>query len=127
MDTACGIRKEPMPLNGTDYDTPDGTCVRDYLHIDDIAEAHVLALEKIDTITGVFNLGIGRGYSNREVIQTVEKVTGKPVPVVESPRRQGDPPILVSDSTRARNLLGWTPKYTTLEQMIETMWKYENL
>jgi UDP-glucose 4-epimerase len=125
LDTASMVRKEPMPLNGTDYDTPDGTCVRDYLHIDDIAEAHVLALENLDTVTGPFNLGIGRGYSNLEVIQTVEKVTGKSVQFTASPRRQGDPPILVSDSTRARNVLGWSPKYTTLEQMLETSWRYE--
>jgi len=125
MDTACKIRPE-MPLNGTDFDTPDGTCVRDYLHVDDVAEAHVLALQN-ETMTGAFNLGIGKGYSNREVIQTVERVTKRPVPVVESSRRLGDPDTLIADSSLARAFLNWKPKFTDLEAMIESAWRYENL
>jgi len=123
LDVATG-QYSSMPLNGTDFDTPDGTCIRDYIHVDDIAQAHLNALEHPEA-QGVFNLGIGQWYSNREVIQAVERVTGRPVAVREGPRRPGDPRALVADSAKAQRDLGWRPRYTSLEQMIETCWKWE--
>lgn len=123
MDVARG-RLPSMPLNGTDYQTSDGTCVRDYVHVDDIAMAHCLALEN-KNIKGVFNLGIGTWYSNREVIATVEHVTGKQVTVVEGPRRPGDPRALVANSDKAQLEISWRPQYKSLEAMIESAWRYE--
>lgn len=125
MDVARGLAAE-MPLNGTDWPTRDGTCERDYIHVDDIATAHCLALEN-PSANGIFNLGIGHGYSNRQVIATVEQVSGRPIHVVERPRRPGDPPVLVADSTKAQRDLGWRPHYTTLEAMVETCVQYERL
>jgi UDP-glucose 4-epimerase len=122
LDVARG-RLPSMPLNGTDYQTPDGTCVRDYLHVDDVAEAHVLALERPD-LQGVYNLGIGRGYSNREVIETARRVSGREILTVEQPRRPGDPAQLVADPTKCVTA-GWQPRYTSLEEMIQTAWSYE--
>src|SRR5205807_1322934 len=110
---------------GADYPTPDGTCVRDYIHVDDLASAHLLALEKLEPGKGLrYNLGTGRGYSVREVIRTVEEVTGKPVPVKEGPRRPGDPPVLVASSEKAQRELGWKPRYTELRPIIETAWNW---
>jgi UDP-glucose 4-epimerase len=127
LDVAYGRVPGPMPLNGIDYqETRDHTCLRDYIHVDDIAQAHVAALEHPGA-TGVFNLGIGRGYTNREVIEAVRRVAGKPVPVVEKPRRPGDPAMLVADASKAGRELDWGPAYTTIEQMIETCCKYEQL
>jgi len=127
LDTAFGRIPSPMPLNGTDYkETQDHTCIRDFVHIEDIATAHCLALEN-PNIHGVFNLGIGNGYSNRQVISTVEQVSGRSIHIVERPRRPGDPPILVADATKAKLDLGWRPQYTKLEHMIETCIKYERL
>jgi UDP-glucose-4-epimerase GalE len=114
-----------IEIYGTDYPTPDGTCIRDYIHVDDLAEAHLLALEKLQPGKGYrYNLGIGRGYSVREVIKAAEAVTGKPVPVKEGPRRPGDPPSLVASSERIQQELGWKPKYTDLRPIIETAWKW---
>lgn len=127
LDTAFDRIPGPMPLNGIDYqETPDHTCVRDFIHVQDIATAHCLALEN-QNVHGVFNLGIGHGYSNRQVIATVEQVSGRPIHVVERPRRPGDPPVLVADSTKAQRDLGWRPHYTTLEAMVETCVQYERL
>ena len=123
MDTARGVRPE-MTLNGTDFDTSDGTPLRDYVHVDDIATAHCLALEN-PNIKGVFNLGIGTWYSNREVIATVERVTGKQVKVIEGPRRPGDPRALVANSDKAQLELGWRPQYKSLEAMVESCWRHE--
>ena len=123
MDVARGLAPS-MPVNGGDYRTPDGTCERDYIHVDDIALAHAMALEN-QNVQGVYNLGIGRAYSNLDVIQAVERVTGRPVTAVEGPRRPGDPARLVADPTRARDEIGWRPQYTTLEQMIESAWRHE--
>lgn len=110
---------------GTDYPTPDGTCVRDYVHVDDLAAAHVLALGMIRPGEGrAYNVGIGRGYSVREVVRTVEEVTGLRVPVGEGPRRAGDPPALVADAARLRSELGWRPKYDALAPIIETAWRW---
>jgi len=110
---------------GTDYPTSDGTCIRDYIHVEDLAEAHLLALERLEPGTGLrYNLGIGRGYSVREVIETVANVSGKPVPLKEAPRRAGDPPILVASSERIRRELGWRPRYHELRSIVETAWHW---
>ncbi len=110
---------------GTDYPTPDGTCVRDYIHVDDLAAAHVLALGKIGPGTKLaYNVGIGRGYSVREVIATVEEVTGLKVPVKEGPRRAGDPPVLVADASKIRKELGWSAKYDNLKSILGTAWRW---
>lgn len=123
MDVARGLAAE-MPLNGTDWPTRDGTCERDYIHVDDIATAHVLALEQPET-HGVYNLGIGRSYTNREVVNTVEAVTGLPVRLRCRPRRDGDPAALVADPSRAKQDLGWRPQFANLRQMVESAWRYE--
>ncbi len=110
---------------GTDYPTPDGTCVRDYIHVDDLARAHILALGKI--VPGskfAYNVGIGRGYSVREVIAVAEEVTGLKVPVKEGPRRAGDPPALVADASKIRKELGWSAKYNNLRAILETAWRW---
>jgi UDP-glucose 4-epimerase len=109
-----------LEIFGTDYSTPDGTCVRDYIHVEDLAEAHVLALEALDEghAGGVYNLGNGRGFTVREVLQAVETVTGRPVPVRDGPRRAGDPPMLVASAQRARLDLGWRPRRSELEDII---------
>jgi UDP-glucose 4-epimerase len=118
-------RRPHIEVFGTDYPTPDGTCVRDYIHVDDLAEAHLLALEALEPGKELrLNLGIGRGYSVREVIRTVEEVTGRPVPVKEGPRRAGDPPELVASSAQAQRQLGWQPRYTELRPIIETAWNW---
>ena len=107
---------------GTDYPTPDGTCIRDYIHIIDLAQAHILALEAEKQ--GFYNLGNGDGYSVRQVIQTCEKVTGSRIPAVEKPRRPGDPPKLVASAQKAIRDLGWKPKYPKLEDIISTAWAW---
>lgn len=115
-----------VPIYGTDYDTPDGTCIRDYIHVTDLAQAHVLALDKLEQegISGIYNLGNGNGYSVREVIETARKVTGKNIVAIESLRRPGDPARLVASSEKIRNELGWIPKYPDLETIVETAWKW---
>lgn len=111
---------------GTDYDTPDGTCIRDYIHITDIADAHILALEAICAREScdVFNLGNGNGFSVHQIIQLASQITGKKIPAVESPRRPGDPPILVASSEKIRKRLGWTSRYGTLEEIIDSAWRW---
>ncbi|RMF15985.1 MAG: UDP-glucose 4-epimerase GalE [Alphaproteobacteria bacterium] len=111
---------------GTDYDTPDGTAVRDYVHVMDLVEAHALALAHLDAHDGahVFNLGCAKGFSVREVIRAAETVVGRPIPVEEAPRRPGDPPVLVADSSRARELLGWRPTRSELERIIADAWAW---
>jgi UDP-glucose 4-epimerase len=110
---------------GADYPTPDGTCIRDYVHVDDLAEAHLLALDKLTSGQGMkYNVGIGRGSSVREVIATAEAVTGKRIAVKEGPRRPGDPPALVATSDRIRTELGWSPEYTELRPIVETAWNW---
>ena len=107
---------------GTDYPTPDGTCVRDYIHIVDLAQAHLLALPP--GRQGFYNLGNGDGYSVRDVIQTCEAVTGQKINAVEKPRRPGDPPRLVASAEKAKSELGWRPKFPKLEQIISTAWEW---
>lgn len=116
-----------LQVFGTDYPTPDGTCVRDYIHVCDIAEAHVVAVERMvnEGLTGVYNCGYGRGYSVREVVETVKKVTGIDFKVTDAPRRAGDPPSLVADNEKILNELGWKPRYDDLEFIIQTAWNWE--
>ncbi|MBY0506303.1 MAG: UDP-glucose 4-epimerase GalE [Bryobacteraceae bacterium] len=125
IQAALGQRPH-ISVFGTDYETPDGTCVRDYVHICDLAEAHVTALGYLqgggESIA--LNLGTGEGYSVREVIQAVERVSGKPVPVSEQPRRDGDSPSLVADARRARQVLGWEPKLSRLDDIVRTAWRW---
>ncbi|MCX5638288.1 MAG: UDP-glucose 4-epimerase GalE [Planctomycetota bacterium] len=122
IQAAMGKRKE-VKIFGTDYDTPDGTCIRDYIHIDDLCRAHLLALKKLDERNElVYNLGNGKGYSVREVVDTVKKVSGRKFNVVETDRRPGDPPVLTSDATKVRNELGWKPELSGLEEMVSTAW-----
>jgi UDP-glucose 4-epimerase len=109
-------------IYGTDYPTPDGTCIRDYIHIVDLAQAHILAMPAGKR--GFYNLGNGDGYSVREVINTCEKVCGQKIPVVEKPRRPGDPPRLVAAADKARKELGWKPKFPKLEQIVSTAWQW---
>lgn len=122
LQTILGQRPH-VEILGTDYSTPDGTCIRDYIHVEDLAEAHLLALEHLEPAHGrCYNLGMERGYSVREVIRIAEEVTGRQVPVRESPRRPGDPPSLVASAERIRTELGWRPKYTELRPIIQTAW-----
>jgi UDP-glucose 4-epimerase len=122
---AADGRLDVFRLFGTDHGTPDGTCVRDYVHVADIAAAHVQALARVGSVpSGAFNLGLGRGYSNRDVIAAVEKVTGRRIPVEPAPRRPGDPATLVADPTKCRRMLGWAPRFTDLEAMVATAWTW---
>ena len=125
LQVAAGLRPH-IAIFGTDYDTPDGTCLRDYIHVSDLADAHVLALKALEGGAGTtaYNLGTGRAYSVREVIETARAVTGRPIPVVEQPRRPGDPARLVANAAKAQKELGWTPKMDDLSVMIETAWKW---
>lgn len=123
--TALG-KRESLFIFGTDYDTPDGTCIRDYIHVNDLADAHVLGLEYLlaGGESDVFNLGNGNGFSVREVIETAREVTGLTIPVIESDRRAGDAPILVGSSQKARQKLGWHPQYADLKQIIDHAWQW---
>lgn len=121
LKVALGI-KSSVEIYGTDYPTPDGTCIRDYIHILDLAQAHMLALRHAGS--DVFNLGCGGGYSVKEVVETARKVTGHEVTTVDMPRRPGDPPKLVADSTKIRKILGWQPKYNSLESIVESAWHW---
>ena len=123
LETLLGRRKH-FTIFGNDYPTPDGTAIRDYVHVLDLADAHVLALGKLDKSLGAFNLGSKGGFSVRELVTAVEEVTGKTLPVEIGPRRPGDPPILVADSSRARTELGWNPSRSTLDQMISSAWEW---
>ncbi|MDM8000433.1 MAG: UDP-glucose 4-epimerase GalE [Dehalococcoidia bacterium] len=115
----------PVSVFGTDYPTRDGSCIRDYVHVIDIARAHVLALQRVDDLkAGGYNLGNGQGYSVLEVIQAARDVTGIDIPVRLRPRREGDPAVLVASSSRARSELGWNPRYPKLEPIIESAWQW---
>ena len=121
-------KRESVSIYGTDYDTPDGTCIRDYIHVTDLAKAHILAVEYLmkDGESNVFNLGNGVGYSVREVIETARRVTGHPIPAVEIPRRAGDPARLVASGEKAREILGWKPEITELEDIIRSAWAWHS-
>jgi len=115
-----------VSIFGSDYPTPDGTAVRDYIHISDLSQAHLLALDHLrkGEQSEFINLGNGNGYSVKEVIDAARKVTGKNIEAVNAPRRAGDPPQLVGDSAKAREVLGWDPQYPELEKIIESAWKW---
>ncbi|NOY87636.1 MAG: UDP-glucose 4-epimerase GalE [Deltaproteobacteria bacterium] len=125
LQAAIGKRSD-ITVFGDDYGTPDGTCLRDYIHVTDLARAHVLALEMIGygVTARAFNLGNGKGFSVMEVIREAERITGKRIPVVLGGRRRGDPPVLVADSSRARVELGWAPRYPGLDEIIGTAWRF---
>lgn len=117
---------DPVGVFGNDWPTPDGTCVRDYVHVTDLAQAHLLGLERLLSggDSAAYNLGNGRGMSVRQVIDAVERVTGRPVPHRVTPRRPGDPAILVATSEKASKELGWKPQHASLDQIVETAWRY---
>jgi len=115
-------QKEHVQIFGTDYDTPDGTCVRDYIHIIDLAQAHILALASKGS--GFYNLGTGGGNSVKEVIDSCRKITGHEIPAIEQPRRPGDPPRLVAASNKIKAELNWSPQYQSLDSIIESAWKW---
>ena len=119
-------KRESVSIYGTDYDTPDGTCIRDYIHVTDLAQAHILAVKYLmdGRESDIFNLGNGIGYSVREVIETARKVTGHPIPAVETPRRAGDPARLVASSEKAKTVLGWNPCHAELEEIIASAWNW---
>jgi UDP-glucose 4-epimerase len=126
LQTASGRRQE-IKVFGQDYDTPDGTCIRDYIHVCDLCDAHWLALEYLfkTSSSQSFNLGNGSGFSVKEVIDTAKLVTQKEIKAVYTSRRKGDPAVLVADSTSARTILKWNPKITNIESIVEHAWKWE--
>ena len=119
-------QREAINIFGDDYDTKDGTCVRDYIHVTDLAQAHILAIKYLvdGNDSDVFNLGNGVGFTVKEVIETARKVTGHPIPAVVSPRRSGDPANLIASSEKARTVLGWNPQHADLEEIIATAWNW---
>ncbi len=117
-------RREQIEVYGNDYPTRDGTCVRDYIHIIDLAQAHILALRALDEGSRTYNLGNGQGYTVREVIETARRVTGHPIPAVDGPRRPGDPPELVAGSDKIRRELGWTPRFPDLHDIVRSAWDW---
>jgi len=126
IQAAMGKSSE-IKIYGTDYPTPDGTCIRDYIHIDDLCRAHLLALAKLKSESElVYNLGNNNGYSVRQVIEAVKRVSGKSFRVVESEPRQGDPAVLICDASKVKKELGWEPELPELERMVETAWKWHN-
>lgn len=123
MEVALG-KRDKLILFGDDYPTPDGTCVRDYIHVTDLAQAHILALKALDQGSRTYNLGNGNGYSNMQVINTIEDVTGKKISYEVGPRRAGDPAILIASSETIKNDLGWTPRFDSLHDIISTAWEW---
>ena len=119
-------QREKISVYGDDYDTKDGTCIRDYIHVTDLAQAHILAMEYLmkGGENNIFNLGNGVGFTVKEVIDTARKVTGHPIPAETTPRRAGDPAQLIASSDKAREVLGWEPKYADIEEIISTAWKW---
>jgi UDP-glucose 4-epimerase len=124
LQVATG-RRASVQIYGEDWPTPDGTCVRDYIHVDDLAEAHLLALEHaVPKQHRIYNLGSGTGFSVREVIDTCRAVTGHPLPAQVAPRRPGDPAVLIASSERARDELGWRPTRTDLNRIVTDAWRF---
>ncbi len=122
----AALNGEEFPLYGTDYPTPDGTCIRDYIHVLDLVEAHLLALDYLrkENRSDYFNLGTGKGYSNLEILNTIEKVGGTKIKIKKMPRRSGDPSIIYADNTKAKKLLGFKPQYSDIEKIIKTAWDW---
>ena len=127
FDAATG-RRPQLEIFGTDYPTPDGTCLRDYVHVDDLSRAHIAVFPKLAAPGAAlfYNLGTGRPASNREVVRAVEQVTGRKIKVVEGPRRPGDPPALYADSSKAQRELGWKIKFPDIESIVATAWKWHS-
>ena len=130
IKVACEVvtgQRERIAIFGTDYPTPDGTCIRDYIHVEDLADAHLRALDHLVAggESAILNCGYGHGYSVREVLAAVERVSGGPLAIVEAPRRPGDPPALVADSRRLRERLAWTPRYDDLDAIVESALRWE--
>ena len=125
MQVALG-KREALQIYGNDYETPDGTCVRDYIHVTDLAKAHWLALENLRKggSSAIYNLGNGKGFSNREILDIARKVTGIDIKAIDSPRRPGDPAMLVASSEKAKRELNWKPEFDDLETIIGTAWKW---
>jgi UDP-glucose 4-epimerase len=123
LQVALGL-KDHLEIYGDDYPTPDGTCVRDYIHVVDLAQAHVLALQGLDDSSRVYNLGNGQGFTVRQVITVAREVTGHPIPARVSPRRPGDPATLVASSSKIRSELGWEPRYPDLREIIASAWRW---
>ena len=124
LDVAAG-KREHISVYGTDYPTPDGTCIRDYVHVEDLASAHLLALGALsEHATLHYNLGNEKGFSVREVIESVRRVTGHEIPVIYGDRRPGDPAVLVASSSKIKNELGWTPKYPGLDSIVQSAWTW---
>lgn len=121
-------KRDKLSLFGTDYPTKDGTCIRDYIHVDDLIDAHILALDYLrsGSPSAAFNLGNGQGFSNREIIEAARRVTGHPIPVSEEARRPGDPAVLIASSRKAMEVLGWKPNYTSVEDIIATAWNWHS-
>jgi UDP-glucose 4-epimerase len=119
---AASGRRSHITVHGQDYDTPDGTCIRDYVHVLDLADAHLRAMDRLlaGAPGAAYNLGTGRGHSVREVLASVERVVGQPVPCIEGPRRAGDPPALYAVAAKANRELGWVPRYLQLDEIIRT-------
>jgi UDP-glucose 4-epimerase len=114
-----------MEIYGTDYPTPDGSCVRDYVHVLDIADSHIRVLEEIDRLSGeVFNVATSSGYSNLEVFRTAERITGRSIPVQLCARRPGDPTVLVASSEKLKRLLGWEGAHSSLEEIVQSAWDW---
>lgn len=124
----AALGKRGFTMNGDDHPTPDGTCIRDYIHVVDLARAHVGALKKLEEFEGTahYNVGVGRGYSNREIIETVKKVSGVDFPVAVGPRRPGDPAQIYADNTKIKTELGWEPQYN-LPDIIESAWQWHSM
>ena len=128
LQVALG-RADHVNIFGTDYPTPDGTCIRDYIHVSDLAHAHLLALHALENTLGnssplIYNLGNGHGFSVRQVVEVAREVTGHPIPVIESPRRAGDPVVLIASSEKIRRDLGWQPKFPDLKTIVESAWQW---
>lgn len=120
-------QRERFTIFGDDYPTPDGTCIRDYIHVDDLADAHLLALDRLEAGKGIcLNLGTGRGFSVREVVESCSRVSGREIPVKIGARRPGDPPELVADPSAARDVLGWAAQYVELDAIVETAWRWHS-
>jgi UDP-glucose 4-epimerase len=123
LETVLGHRPH-VEIFGDDYDTPDGTCIRDYIHVCDLSDAHIRVLDALDEGSCRYNVGIGHGYSVREVLDSVRRVTGHALPARVGPRRPGDPPVLIAAPDRIRKDLGWEPRYTQLDQIVGMAWKW---
>ena len=120
-------RRERIAIQGTDYPTPDGTCIRDYIHVEDLAEAHRLVLERIEPGSALtYNVGTGTGVSVRQVVEAARRATGHPIPAVEHPRRPGDPPALVASPAALARDLGWVPRYTDIDAIVRTAWRWHS-